>query len=156
VGEPEPVSMAPDVEPEIVAPIQRFAAPARPAPADDYASPADDTPAPPPRAYEELPRVAQAGSSGYGVVPPAVKEPAAASAAAPVLRGPLQPDNELISVLPSMLSTTRGQGAGSERPYAAMTELMPPPPLRPILPPELSGEPEKRGLFGRLKGIIGG
>jgi hypothetical protein len=33
-----------------------------------------------------------------------------------------------------------------------MPEVMPPPPLRPILPPELQGEAPKKGFFGRLLG----
>jgi hypothetical protein len=33
-----------------------------------------------------------------------------------------------------------------------MPEIMPPPPLRPILPPELQGDGEKKGLFSRILG----
>jgi hypothetical protein len=33
-----------------------------------------------------------------------------------------------------------------------MPEIMPPPPLRPILPPELQNEPPKQGFLSRMLG----
>jgi hypothetical protein len=65
---------------------------------------------------------------------------------------PLEPAKDLIEVLPRMLSATRGLAHAAESPFSAMPETMPPPPLRPVLPPELQSEPVKRGLVARLFG----
>ncbi len=64
---------------------------------------------------------------------------------------PLAPSTELIEVLPRMLPSSRGLAASADSPFAAMPETMPPPPLRPVLPPELQPEP-KRGLMAKLFG----
>ena len=100
--------------------------------------------APEQQAYVELPR-------GFGQAEPAI-------AAAPRAVGnryvPLPPAEELIEVLPRMLPSTRGLADGSSPPFSAMPETMPPPPLRPVLPPELRPEAtdERRGLVARLFG----
>jgi hypothetical protein len=60
--------------------------------------------------------------------------------------------NDLIDVLPRMLPAFSDLSGAAERPFAAMPEIMPPPPLRPILPPELQGDGEKKGLFSRILG----
>ena len=39
-----------------------------------------------------------------------------------------------------------------EPPFGTMPEAMPPPPMRPELPPDSSLEAERRGLFVRLLG----
>jgi hypothetical protein len=62
------------------------------------------------------------------------------------------PGSELIDVLPRLLPVFTDLAGGAERPFAAMPEVMPPPPLRPILPPELQGEAPKQGFLGRLLG----
>jgi hypothetical protein len=62
------------------------------------------------------------------------------------------PGNELIDVLPRLLPVFTDLSGGAERPFSTMPEVMPPPPLRPILPPELQGEAPKQGFFGRLMG----
>jgi hypothetical protein len=59
---------------------------------------------------------------------------------------------DLIDVLPRMLPAFSDLSSAAERPFAAMPEIMPPPPLRPILPPELHGDSEKKGLFARILG----
>ena len=64
---------------------------------------------------------------------------------------PLPPSTELIEVLPRMLPSSRGLAASADSPFATMPEIMPPPPLRPVLPPELQPEP-KRGLMAKLFG----
>jgi hypothetical protein len=64
---------------------------------------------------------------------------------------PLPPSAELIEVLPRMLPSTRGLASTADAPFNAMPETMPPPPLRPVLPPELQPEyDDRRGLVARL------
>jgi hypothetical protein len=73
--------------------------------------------------------------------------------AAPVAEPALvSPDNDLIEVLPRLLPMFADLASAVDRPFGAMPELMPPPPLRPILPPELQGEAPKPGLFARMLG----
>jgi hypothetical protein len=62
------------------------------------------------------------------------------------------PGEDLIEVLPRLLPVFRDLSSSVDRPFDTMPELMPPPPLRPILPPELQGEPVKQGVFGKLFG----
>jgi hypothetical protein len=62
------------------------------------------------------------------------------------------PGEDLIEVLPRMLPVFRDLSSAVDRPFDAMPELMPPPPLRPILPPELQGEPAKQGVLAKLFG----
>jgi len=62
------------------------------------------------------------------------------------------PSSELIEVLPRLLPVFTDLASTAERPFSAMPEVMPPPPLRPILPPELQGEAPKQGFFGRFLG----
>ncbi len=65
---------------------------------------------------------------------------------------PLPPSSELIEVLPRMLPNTRGLAGTVDSPFSAMPETMPPPPLRPVLPPELQPDHEPRGIVARLFG----
>jgi hypothetical protein len=62
------------------------------------------------------------------------------------------PGDDLIEVLPRMLPVFRDFSSAQDRPYDMMPEVMPPPPLRPILPPELQGEQPRQGLLGKLFG----
>ena len=64
----------------------------------------------------------------------------------------LPPSFELIEVLPRMLPSSRGLSGSADSPFAAMPETMPPPPLRPVLPPELQSEPLRRGFMAKLFG----
>jgi hypothetical protein len=63
---------------------------------------------------------------------------------------PLAPADHLIPLLPRMLPDTRSMADAAERPFAAMPETMPPPPLRPVLPPELHPEPIKTSLISKI------
>lgn len=77
----------------------------------------------------------------------------AAPAAAKTRYEPLPPSEALIEVLPRMLPSTRGLTSAADAAFSAMPETMPPPPLRPVLPPELRSDfEEKRGLVARLFG----
>ncbi len=60
--------------------------------------------------------------------------------------------DELIESLPEMLPSAHALAGGEDVAYTSMAELMPPPPLKPILPPEMPGEPVKKGFFARLFG----
>lgn len=115
-----------------------FSAPAKPStPPPDL-----DDEVPEQQTYVELPKV-------FGE-PPEVMQTAAPGFSKRYV--PLEPSKDLIEVLPRMLPNTRGLAGSVDRPFAAMPETMPPPPLRPILPPELHGEPAKQGLMSRLFG----
>ena len=94
--------------------------------------------------YVELPR-------GFGESEPSFEAAPRATGSRYV---PLPPAEELIEVLPRMLPSTRGLADGSSPPFSAMPETMPPPPLRPVLPPELRPEAadERRGIVARLFG----
>jgi hypothetical protein len=63
---------------------------------------------------------------------------------------PLAPAEDLIPLLPSMLPNTRSMAGTVDKPFNAMPESMPPPPLRPVLPPELHPEPVKTSLMSKL------
>jgi len=63
---------------------------------------------------------------------------------------PLAPADHLIAHLPRMLPNTRNLADAAEKPFAAMPETMPPPPLRPVLPPELHPEPLKTSLISKI------
>jgi hypothetical protein len=60
--------------------------------------------------------------------------------------------NDLIEVLPRLLPVFADLASAVDRPFGAMPEVMPPPPLRPILPPELQGDAPKPGLLARMLG----
>lgn len=75
--------------------------------------------------------------------------PAAADAGEDVIA---TPGADLIEVLPQLLPVFKDLSGAVDRPFHDMPEILPPPPLRPILPPELQGEPVKQGLFARLLG----
>jgi hypothetical protein len=62
------------------------------------------------------------------------------------------PGSELIDVLPRLLPVFNDLSGASDRPFSAMPEIMPPPPLRPILPPELQNDPPKQGFLSRMLG----
>jgi len=104
--------------------------------------PVEVEPEPEPQSYVELP-LTQFGDP-----------PLASPANLPVARGnrytPLAPADHLIPMLPRMLPNTRGMAGAIDRPFAAMPETMPPPPLRPVLPPELHPEPVKTSLVARI------
>jgi hypothetical protein len=72
---------------------------------------------------------------------PAAPEPALAT-----------PGNDLIDVLPRLLPVFSDLASAVDRPFGTMPEVMPPPPLRPILPPELQEDAPKQGLFARILG----
>jgi hypothetical protein len=72
--------------------------------------------------------------------------------AEPAETGLAPPGSDLIDVLPRLLPVFKDLSGASDRPFSAMPEVMPPPPLRPILPPELQGEPPKQGLLARVFG----
>jgi hypothetical protein len=72
---------------------------------------------------------------------PAAAEPAAAAGS-----------HDLIDVLPRLLPVFGDLAGAADRPFDTMPELMPPPPLRPILPPELQGDAPKQGLLARILG----
>ena len=62
------------------------------------------------------------------------------------------PESDLIDVLPRLLPVFNDLSTAVDRPYDSMPEVMPPPPLRPILPPETGEEPVKQGLLARFLG----
>ncbi len=114
-----------------------LAPPARPA-----AAPAPDPiDVPEQQSYVELPQT-------YAAYDPA---PAPAAQPTPGRYTPLAPAQDLIEVLPRMLPSTQNLAGSADGPFATMLEAMPPPPLRPVLPPEFQAEP-KRGLMARLFG----
>jgi hypothetical protein len=106
-------------------PVARFGAPARPA-----GMPAAE-PEPLPHGFTQFHR-------------PGSQEDGEEAGAAP--------GDDLIDVLPALLPVFTDVASTVDRPYATMPEIMPPPPLRPILPPELAGEEAKPGLIARLLG----
>ena len=124
-------------------PLSVFAAPARPA-----APPLEDPDATAPAEQQEQQAYVELPLSYFGH-----EEPVPLMAAEiPDRFTPLPPAAELIEVLPRMLSSTRALAGTADSPFAAMPETMPPPPLRPVLPPELQPEHEKRGLISKLFG----
>jgi hypothetical protein len=62
------------------------------------------------------------------------------------------PGNDLIEVLPRLLPVFADLASAVDRPFGAMPEIMPPPPLRPILPPELQEDQPRPGLLARMLG----
>ena len=60
--------------------------------------------------------------------------------------------NDLIDALPSLLPVFADLANTVDRPFGTMPEVMPPPPLRPILPPELQDEGPRPGLLARMLG----
>ena len=124
------------------------------------ASPASETPAPldPGPADDGVSAAAmreEAPPTGYVELPPAGEQPPTSEPKLPLLGNagdrytPLPPSLDMIAVLPGLLQGNSGNTA-QEREFAAMPESMPPPPLRPMLPPELQAEPVKPGLFAKL------
>jgi hypothetical protein len=147
---------APHAEPvAAVAPVVAYQAP--PAPAitrpvvEEHAEPEADTFAatsyPAPAAASDVPTggAPPAGTSGFTDFGPKADlvEDEVAHA---------RPGEDLIEVLPRLLPAFRDLSSAVDRPFDAMPEVMPPPPLRPILPPELQGEPVKQGFLDRLLG----
>jgi hypothetical protein len=86
------------------------------------------------------------GFTDFG--PPSGKEPKEKVEAAALAA----PGSELIDVLPRLLPVFNDLSGAADRPFSAMPEIMPPPPLRPILPPELQNEPPKQGFLSRMLG----
>jgi hypothetical protein len=62
------------------------------------------------------------------------------------------PGSDLIEALPSLLPVFKDLSSAVDRAYTEMPEIMPPPPLRPVLPPELEGDAPKQGFLARLLG----
>jgi hypothetical protein len=63
---------------------------------------------------------------------------------------PLAPADHLIPLLPKMLPSTRGMAGAVDKAFIDMPEIMPPPPLRPVLPPELHPETVKTSLMSKI------
>jgi hypothetical protein len=63
---------------------------------------------------------------------------------------PLAPAEHLIPLLPKMLPSTRGMAGAVDKAFSDMPEVMPPPPLRPVLPPELHPENVKTSIMSRI------
>ena len=101
----------------------------------------------------------EAPPAGYVELPPAGEEPPAPKlpppTAAPNRYTPLAPSLDLIEVLPRLLHGD-GRMTTPEREFASMPETMPPPPSRPMLPPELQAEPVRQGLLARLSRFFKG
>jgi hypothetical protein len=110
-------------------PAPAVAAPARPASAPAIVQPAYDA--------------SEHGFTDFGA--PSVKEKVEAKALS-------APGSELIDVLPRLLPVFNDLSSAADRPFSAMPEIMPPPPLRPILPPELQNDPPKQGFLSRILG----
>ena len=146
---PAPVAVASDPEADLLdaeAPVEAAAA----APAAAEAEPADYTATrfPPPAqpvAETYAGGAPPAGTSGFTDFGPRAEE-------APETAVIARPGEDLIEVLPRMLPVFRDLSSSVDRPFDSMPEVMPPPPLRPILPPELQGEPAKQGFLDRILG----
>ncbi len=141
------------------APFGKFAAPSRPAnmPAPDLDDDLTDSAGlDAPAQIEAVDDVDHDGDQKPYVELGFADPPEPSRPQAPMARNryePLPPSAELIEVLPRMLPSTRGLTSNADRPFSAMPETMPPPPLRPVLPPELQPEfDDKRGLVARLFG----
>jgi hypothetical protein len=111
------------------APVTRFPAPSKPA---TLRVPAAESPKP--------------GSIADGFTD---FRPAATAATEAALA---TPGNDLIEVLPRLLPVFADLASSVDRPFGAMPEIMPPPPLRPILPPELQEDTPRPGLLARMLG----
>jgi hypothetical protein len=126
--------------PGAAVPSPTLPGPSLPGPLPDPPAPA----LPEPQSYVELP-----------LSPVMVEAPSPSRmelSAAPGKYVPLAPDKDLIEVLPRMLPSSRGLSGLANIPFAAMPETMPPPPLRPVLPPELHPEQVPRTLVDKIFG----
>lgn len=159
----------PQAEPEYLAPDEadfpaeaEYLAPAEPAAGEDGAAAPETAhdPAPEPEAAPERP-AARFGAPGKpanmqaapeAAIPPGFTDFRPAPPPPPVEDALATPGSELIEALPHLLPVFRDLSSAVDRPYDAMPEMMPPPPLRPILPPEVPGEPVKQGFLDRLLG----
>jgi hypothetical protein len=130
VAEAAPVAEAPP-EPAAAPKITRVKVPPRPA---NLAEPPGAGPAAKPGSVAD-------GFTDFRPATPATPEPALA-----------KPGNDLIDVLPRLLPVFSDLASTVDRPFGTMPEVMPPPPLRPILPPELQDDAPKQGLFARILG----
>jgi len=130
VAEAAPVAEAPP-EPAAAPKITRVKVPPRPA---NLAEPPGAEPAAKPGSVAD-------GFTDFRPATPATPEPALAT-----------PGNDLIDVLPRLLPVFSDLASTVDRPFGTMPEVMPPPPLRPILPPELQDDAPKQGLFARILG----
>jgi len=122
---------APTPEPPAPPKITRVKVPPRPA---NLAEPPGAEPAAKPGSVAD-------GFTDFRPATPATPEPALAT-----------PGNDLIDVLPRLLPVFSDLASTVDRPFGTMPEVMPPPPLRPILPPELQDDAPKQGLFARILG----
>jgi hypothetical protein len=154
VADPEPaVGAAPAAE---ATPAAETAPTAAPAP---VAEAAPEPPAPPKITRVKVPprpaNLAEPPGTAPTAKPGSVADgftdfrPAAPTAPEPALA---KPGNDLIDVLPRLLPVFSDLASNVDRPFGTMPEVMPPPPLRPILPPELQDDAPKQGLFARILG----
>jgi hypothetical protein len=60
--------------------------------------------------------------------------------------------DELIESLPEMLPSAHTMAESEPRAFSTMQELAPPPPPRPVLPPEIPGQQVKKSFWGKLFG----
>jgi hypothetical protein len=120
-------------------PLTEFTDNERPAPL--VLLPPDNAPEPEPQPYVELPNFGD---------PPALPAPANALAARGRSFTPLAPADHLIPMLPRLLPNSRGMAGAVDRAFIDMPETMPPPPLRPVLPPELHPETVKVSFMTKL------
>ena len=144
VGAPEPPAQAADpaqtAEPaqaQAEAPPPKVQITRTPTPA----KPAGLAPAPQAAGLRRPPSPGSTDDGFTDFRPPIAAQPAPSAAV-----------NELIDVLPSMLPAFADMAHAPDRPFDTMPELMPPPPLRPILPPELQDDAPKPGLLARMLG----
>jgi hypothetical protein len=103
--------------------------------------PPESEPEPQPQPYVELPRFGD---------PPALPAPSNAVSARGRSFTPLPPADHLIPLLPRMLPNSRGMAGAIDKAFIDMPETMPPPPLRPVLPPELHPETVKTSLMAKI------
>jgi hypothetical protein len=103
--------------------------------------PAENEPEPEPQPYVELPNFGD---------PPALPAPANALSVRGRSFTPLAPAEHLIPLLPRMLPNSRGMAGAVDKSFIDMPETMPPPPLRPVLPPELHPETVKVSLMSKI------
>jgi len=117
-----------------------------PPPENDDGSEAGDNPAP----AEKSPSGQTAAYIELGAAPAPAPPPglsAAATEAAEV-------QEEMVEALPQMLPTVHSiaDAYGHSHGLVDLADLMPPPPLKPVLPPEMPGEVAKKGFFARMLG----
>ena len=138
---------APEPEADLLAEAAPFAEPEAPGAAADDELIADAAPAARLagrsvlRTEQEAPRQGSVADGFTDFRPVEAPQPTMAAAG-----------NDLIDALPSLLPVFADLANTVDRPFGTMPEVMPPPPLRPILPPELQDEGPRPGLLARMLG----